>query len=296
MTDGKRLENKVAMITGGASGIGAASARLFAEHGAAVVIADINDNLGPKVVGEIESEGGSALYIHLDASSEDEWREAMAAVDERFGRLDIMLNGAGVSGRLPDGSAAPRVGDANLENWDRIMSVNATGVFLGTKYAIEPMLKAGGGSIINISSIYGIVGSEHNAAYHASKGGGAHVLQVGRRPVRDGGDPGELGAPRLRRLPDDPGDPRQPGARRASPRPDPDGSLRAADRHRQRVFVPRLRRVPVDDRRGARDRRRDDRRLRRPGGVVAERQYDFIVVGAGELAHSSSCRDTAARS
>ncbi len=170
MTVGKRLENKVAMITGGASGIGAASARLFAEHGAAVVIADINDNLGPKVVGEIESEGGSALYVHLDASSEDEWCEAMAAVDERFGRLDIMLNGAGVSGRLPDGSAAPRVGDANLENWDRIMSVNATGVFLGTKYAIEPMLKAGGGSIINISSIYGIVGSEHNAAYHASKG------------------------------------------------------------------------------------------------------------------------------
>ena len=171
MAVGKRLENKVAMITGGASGIGAESARLFAEHGAAVAIADINDNLGPKVVNEIESAGGSALYVHLDTASEDEWREAMAAVRERFGRLDIMLNAAGVGGGLPDGSAAPRVGDANLENWNRVMSVNSTGVFLGTKYAIEAMLKVGGGSIINISSIYGIVGcSEENAAYHASKG------------------------------------------------------------------------------------------------------------------------------
>ncbi len=170
MAIGRRLEDKAAMITGGASGIGAASARLFAEHGAAVAIADINDNLGPKVVEEIESAGGSALYVHLDTAVEEEWREAMAAVKERFGRLDIMLNGAGVSGRRPDGSAAPRVGDANLENWNHVMSVNATGVFLGTKYAIEAMLEAGGGSIINISSIYGIVGSEHNAAYHASKG------------------------------------------------------------------------------------------------------------------------------
>lgn len=170
MAVGKRLEGKVAMITGGASGIGAASARLFAEHGAAVAIADINDNLGPRVVEEIEAAGGSAMYVHLDTASEDEWREAMAAVAERFSRLDIMLNSAGVSGRLPDGSAAPRVGEANLENWNHVMAVNATGVFLGTKYAIEAMLKAGGGSVINISSIYGIVGSEHNAAYHASKG------------------------------------------------------------------------------------------------------------------------------
>ena len=170
MAVGKRLENKVAMITGGASGIGAESARLFAEHGAAVAIADINDNLGPKVVGEIESAGGSALYVHLDTALEEEWREAMAAVAERFGRLDIMLNAAGVSGRLPDGSAAPRVGDANLENWNHVMAVNATGVFLGTKYAIEPMREAGGGSIINISSIYGIVGSPYSTAYHAAKG------------------------------------------------------------------------------------------------------------------------------
>ena len=170
MTVGKRLEGKVAMITGGASGIGASSARLFAAHGAAVAIADLNDNLGRRVADEIAAAGGSSLYHHLDTSSEDEWREAMQTVLERFGRLDIMLNAAGVSGRRADGATSPNVADLDLENWNHVMAVNATGVFLGTKYAIEPMLAAGGGSIINISSIYGIVGSVNNAAYHASKG------------------------------------------------------------------------------------------------------------------------------
>ena len=158
------------MITGGASGIGAASARLFAEHGAGVALADLNDNLGRQLADESTGAGGSALYVHLDTSSEDEWREAMEAVRERFGRLDIMLNAAGVSGRGPDGTTSPRIGEAELANWNHVMAVNATGVFLGTKYAIAPMQAAGGGSIINISSIYGIVGSANNAAYHASKG------------------------------------------------------------------------------------------------------------------------------
>ena len=170
MTVGKRLEGKVAMITGGASGIGAESARLFAAHGAGVAIADVNDNLGRQVAGEISASGGSALYRRLDTSVEDEWREAMRAVLERFGRLDVMLNAAGVSGRGPDGATSPPIADADLESWNHVMAVNATGVFLGTKHAIEPMLATGGGSIINISSIYGIVGSTNNAAYHASKG------------------------------------------------------------------------------------------------------------------------------
>ena len=170
MASARRLEGKVAMITGGASGIGAASARLFAEHGASVAVADINDNLGPLVVRQIEEAGGAACYVHLDTVDEDQWREAVRSVMERFGRLDIMLNAAGVSGRMPDGSVAPRIGEADLANWNRIMDVNSTGVFLGTKHAIEPMRAAGGGSIINISSIYGIVGSVHSAAYHASKG------------------------------------------------------------------------------------------------------------------------------
>ena len=170
MTVGKRLEGRVAMITGGASGIGASSARLFAEHGAGVALADLNDNLGRGVADEIAAAGGSVLYHHLDTSSEDEWREAMTAVLERFGRLDIMLNAAGVSGRGPDGATSRSVANLDLENWNHVMAVNATGVFLGTKHAIEPMLAAGGGAIINISSIYGIVGSVNNAAYHASKG------------------------------------------------------------------------------------------------------------------------------
>ncbi len=170
MASARRLEGKVAMITGGASGIGAESARLFAEHGAAVAVADINDNLGPLVVRQIEEAGGAACYVHLDTVDEDQWRETVKSVLDRFGRLDIMLNAAGVSGRMPDGSAAPRIGEADLANWNRVMDVNSTGVFLGTKHAIEAMRASGGGSIINISSIYGIVGSVHNAAYHASKG------------------------------------------------------------------------------------------------------------------------------
>ena len=170
MTIGKRLEGKVAMITGGASGIGAESARVFAKHGAGVALADVNDNLGRQVADEISAAGGSALYVRLDTAVEDEWREAMEAVLGRFGRLDVMLNAAGVSGRRPDGATAPLIADADLGNWNHVMAVNATGVFLDTKYAIGPMQAAGGGSIINISSIYGIVGSTNNAAYHASKG------------------------------------------------------------------------------------------------------------------------------
>ena len=170
MTLGKRLDGKVAMVTGGSSGIGAESARLFARHGAAVAIADINDDLGRQLADDISGSGGSALYVHLDTSSEDEWGEAMEAVLGRFGRLDVMLNAAGVSGRGSDGATSPLIGDLDIGNWNHVMAVNATGVFLGTKYAIGPMRAAGGGSIINISSIYGIVGSAHNAAYHASKG------------------------------------------------------------------------------------------------------------------------------
>jgi NAD(P)-dependent dehydrogenase (short-subunit alcohol dehydrogenase family) len=94
----------------------------------------------------------------------------MKAVQERFGRLDIMLNAAGVSGRGADGATSPRVENLDIANWNHVMAVNATGVFLGTKHAIGPMLAAGGGSIINISSIYGIVGSINSASYHASKG------------------------------------------------------------------------------------------------------------------------------
>ena len=210
MTVGKRLEGKVAMITGGASGIGAASARLFAEHGAGVAIADLNDNLGRQVADEIVAAGGSAFYRHLDTSSEDEWRDAIRAVLERFGRLDIMLNAAGVSGRGPDGATSPRVADMDVESWNHVMAVNATGVFLGTKYAIEPMLAVGGGSIINISSIYGIVGSINSSAYHASKGAvrtftKSAAAQYAKQGIRvNSVHPGFVDSPMTRPVHDDP--------------------------------------------------------------------------------------------
>lgn len=210
MTVGRRLEGKVAMITGGASGIGAASARLFAEHGAGVAIADLNDNLGRQVADEISAAGGSALYRHLDTSEEDEWIEVMKAVQERFGRLDIMLNAAGVSGRGADGATSPRVEKLDIANWNHVMAVNATGVFLGTKHAIGPMLAAGGGSIINISSIYGIVGSINSASYHASKGAvrtftKAAAAQYAAQGVRvNSVHPGFVDTPMTQPIHDDP--------------------------------------------------------------------------------------------
>ena len=210
MTVGRRLEGKVAMITGGASGIGAASARLFAEHGAGVAIADLNDNLGRQVADEISAAGGQALYRHLDTSEEDEWIEVMKSVLERFGRLDIMLNAAGVSGRGADGATSPRVEKLDIANWNHVMAVNATGVFLGTKHAIGPMLAAGGGSIINISSIYGIVGSINSASYHASKGAvrtftKAAAAQYAAQGVRvNSVHPGFVDTPMTQPIHDDP--------------------------------------------------------------------------------------------
>ena len=210
MTVGRRLEGKVAMITGGASGIGAASARLFAEHGAGVAIADLNDNLGRQVADEISAAGGSALYRHLDTSEEEEWIEVMKSVLERFGRLDIMLNAAGVSGRGADGATSPRVEKLDIANWNHVMAVNATGVFLGTKHAIGPMLAAGGGSIINISSIYGIVGSINSASYHASKGAvrtftKAAAAQYAAQGVRvNSVHPGFVDTPMTQPIHDDP--------------------------------------------------------------------------------------------
>ena len=209
MTVGKRLEGKVAMITGGASGIGAESARLFAAHGAGVAVADLDDNLGRQVAGEISAAGGAAFHLHLDTTAEDEWREAMRAVLERFGRLDVMLNAAGVSGRGPDG-AAPPIADTDLESWNQVMAVNATGVFLGTRHAIKPMLAAGGGSIINISSIYGIVGSPNSAAYHASKGAvrtftKSAAAQYATKGIRiNSVHPGFVDTPMTRAIHDDP--------------------------------------------------------------------------------------------
>jgi len=158
-----RVAGKVALISGGAGGIGAATAKLLAKEGAAVVIADLLEDEGQATETSIAESGGRALFVNLDVTSEDSWNSAVQFAVSSFGKLDILVNNAGVSHRTG-------VEKTTSEAWDNVMDVNAKGVFLGTKAAIPEMRKAGGGSIINISSIYGMVGSMTSAAYHASKG------------------------------------------------------------------------------------------------------------------------------
>ena len=158
-----RLEGKVALISGGARGQGAVEAKLFASEGASVVIGDILDDLGRQVEAEIAESGGNATYVHLDVTSESQWNDAVSAAVERYGKLDILVNNAGILIRAG-------VEDTTGEDWDRIMDINAKGVFLGTKAAIPAMRAAGGGSIINISSVAGLQGSPASAAYSSTKG------------------------------------------------------------------------------------------------------------------------------
>ena len=159
-----RLEGKVALISGGARGMGAAEAKLFAKEGASVFIADVLEEEGRQVEAQIGETGGQAMFLRLDVTSESDWSSAVAAAVSRFGKLDVLVNNAGVSG------GRGLLEDTTVDAWDRVMDINAKGVFLGTKAAIPEMRRAGGGSIINISSVYGLVGSGGSSAYHASKG------------------------------------------------------------------------------------------------------------------------------
>lgn len=176
MEPGKRLTDKVAIVTGGASGIGAETARMFALHGAKLMLTDANVALGESVAREIVAAGGTAQFTEQDIRKEAQWESIVRAAETNFGRLDVLCNIAGISGRDPklniqtNATAGPRLADQTLEQWNLVMDINATGVFLGTKAAIPAMQRVGGGSIVNISSICGIVGSHANAAYHASKG------------------------------------------------------------------------------------------------------------------------------
>ena len=159
-----RLDGKVALISGGARGQGAAEARLFANEGAKVIFGDVLDELGQQVEAEIRELGGEATYRSLDVTSAAQWNDAVADAVSRYGKLDILVNNAGVVswGVLEDTS---------VEEWDRVMDVNAKGVFLGTRASIPEMRRAGGGSIINISSISGIIGQDGiQPVYNASKG------------------------------------------------------------------------------------------------------------------------------
>ena len=159
-----RLEGKVALITGAAHGMGAEEARLFAREGAKVAIADIREEDARKVEAEIAEAGGESMVVMLDVSKEDQWETSVAAVVAQFGKLDILVNNAGISG-----SGERDLG--STESWDRLMDINAKSVFLGMKHAIPEMERAGGGAIVNISSISGFVGQEAiHPGYNASKG------------------------------------------------------------------------------------------------------------------------------
>jgi NAD(P)-dependent dehydrogenase (short-subunit alcohol dehydrogenase family) len=159
-----RLEGKVALITGGASGMGRSEAEIFAREGAKVVVGDILQAEGSEVVRDIEKAGGQARFVKLDVTSEADWQAAIAAAVSTFGKLNVLVNNAGISGTFdPD--------LMSVKAWDTLMNINAKGVFLGMKYAIPPMQSAGGGAIVNISSISGIVGQDVvHMAYNASKG------------------------------------------------------------------------------------------------------------------------------
>jgi NAD(P)-dependent dehydrogenase (short-subunit alcohol dehydrogenase family) len=158
-----RLAGKVALISGGARGMGAAEARLFTREGARVVIGDLLESEGRAVETEVRAAGGECVFVRLDVTSEGDWQRAVALAEERFGAL--LVNNAGI------GLAASRVEDATAEAWDQVMAVNAKGVFLGTRAAIPALRRAGGGSIVNISSQLGLVGMDNiSPPYPASKG------------------------------------------------------------------------------------------------------------------------------
>ena len=160
-----RLDGKVALVSGGARGQGAAEARAFAAEGAKVVFGDLRDDEGKAVEAEIKAAGGEASYLHLDVTNEDDWRAAVARAVDGYGGLNILVNNAGI--------VIPRVAieDRTVEEWDLVQAVNLKGVFLGTKHSIPAMRASGGGSIINISSVAGYGQSTHQEpAYAASKG------------------------------------------------------------------------------------------------------------------------------
>ena len=164
-----RLEGKVALITGAAAGVegehpgGGSAARMFAKEGAKVVLTDIKEDMGQKTAIQIRENGGEALFLRHDVTSEQEWIEVIRTTVSTYGKLNILVNNAGTSSQQ-------NVEDTTVEAWEGQMDVHAKGVFLGTKHAIPEMRKVGGGSIINISSIYGIIGSPTSTAYHAAKG------------------------------------------------------------------------------------------------------------------------------
>jgi len=160
-----QVQGKVALVTGGASGIGAAVAELFAREGASVAVTDVDDFRGPEVVATIKKAGHEAVFLHHDVTSEARWVEVVSEVEKRFGRLDILVSNAGI------GILVPSIVDMSLEDWRRQTAINLDGVFLSVKHCLPAMRRSGGGSIIMMSSLAGLRGSQTLAGYCATKGG-----------------------------------------------------------------------------------------------------------------------------
>jgi NAD(P)-dependent dehydrogenase (short-subunit alcohol dehydrogenase family) len=160
-----QLEGKIAIVTGGASGIGAACVETLAREGAKIIISDIDDSRGDALAGEINAAGQEALYLSHDVTDERRWQEVVAETERRYGRLDILVCNAGI------GLMVPSIVDMSLADWRRQTAVNLDGVFLSVKYGIPLMRRSGGGSIVMTSSIAGLRGSATLAGYCATKGG-----------------------------------------------------------------------------------------------------------------------------
>ncbi len=158
-----RLGGKVALVSGGASGIGAAHVRVFAAEGAKVVAGDLQEDKGRAVVEAVNSSGGEAVFVGLDVARQEDWSRAVGEAVARFGKLTTLVNNAGIY--WPRGTE-----EETLEGWNTMVAVNQTGVWLGMKAAVPAMREAGGGAIVNISSLYGLIGSPGSITYHATKG------------------------------------------------------------------------------------------------------------------------------
>lgn len=191
-----RLAGKVALISGGASGIGAAHVRVFAAEGAKVVAGDIQEAQGKAVVETVKKNGGEAVFVRLDVTKEADWANAVKEAVSHFGKLTTLINNAGIY--WPQGIEAE-----TMDGWNKMVAVNQTGVWLGMKTAVPAMRNTGGGAIVNISSLYGLIGSPSSITYHATKGAvrlmtKAAALEYARQGIRANSiHPGQIDTPIL---------------------------------------------------------------------------------------------------